>query len=165
MKVLENLGNGIFKVEIKKEESDYRNCGFSINHDYISFSGNHYSQNPDGSTNFDAVIDAKVNIPIKAFIEIVLPKLLESEYCSPEHLEDRIYTEDDITWNSKFNNGKYNKPRYKKGDKYPAYSYMDTCVKYWDNEKKCMMVAICLSGEKHFSHITYDLYKKLTKKE
>ena len=163
MTILKNLGDNKFEVEIDSKESSYRETNFAIAHDYVLFEGSFYPKNSDGSTNFDCVPTAKIQIPIKAFVEIILPKLVASKYCQPEHLEDRVHTEDDTLWNSKHAEGKFNGPRYKKGDKYPAYSFQSMVVKYWDSVKESRMVAILEHGEKHFNYVTEAFYNKYIK--
>lgn len=163
MTILKNLGDNKYEVEIDPKNSDYRETAFGVVHDYVFFEGNIYHQNPDKSTNFDCVSQERIQIPIKAFIEIILPKLIEHKYCKPEHLKDRVYTEDDTLWNSKYAENKFTGPRYKKGDKYPAYSYQTMAVKYWDSEKQHMMVAVLEYGEKYFNHVTIEFYNKYVK--
>lgn len=163
IKVLKVLGDNKFEIELTKEKTEFRECGFSPNHDYIQFSGSEYGTNADGSINLDFSFKADINIPIKAFNEVILPYLLQCKFCQPEHLADRLQEEDDKYWNSGSNKGKFKGPRYKKGDKYPAYSYQDIAVEYYDRNKDCSMVAICLSGEKHFNHVTLEFYNKYVK--
>lgn len=164
IKVIEVLENNQFIIEIEKDSESLRGCSFGVVHDYAYFEGNTYFDNKDGTVNFETRHKSKVHIPIKGFNEIVLPRLISNKYCKPEHLEDRIHDKDDDTWNSEFNRGKFTKPRYKKGDKYPAYSYQDIAIEYWDNEKQKAMIAICLNGEKEFNHITLEFYNKYVKK-
>lgn len=163
IKVLKELGDGKFEVQIEKDNSGFRECGFEIVHDYIAFEGNEYGVNQNGSVNHNLAFKADIHIPIKAFNEVVLPMLINHKYCQSEHLADRLYEEDDTFWNHSSNKNKYTKPRYKKGDKYPAYSFENTAVIYYDSDKKCSMVAVCLVGEKYFNHVTLEFYNKYIK--
>lgn len=165
MRVIKSLGDGKFEIQMEpKDKSTFRQCGFGVEHDYAWFDGTIHAKNLDGSTNFEVYIQDDVHIPIKAFIEVALPIILASKYAQPAHLEDRIHEKDDEYWNSKYAEKEGLKgPRYRKGDKYPAYSYQDVAISYWDGETKQKMVAVCLTGEKVFNHMTKQFFDKYVK--
>lgn len=160
MKVIKSLGNNKFEIEVEpKEYKGIRECGFGIQHDFAYFDGTIYAKNEDGSTNFDVFIKDDVHIPIKAFVEVALPMIIAHKYCQPEHLVDRLHEKDDEYYE------KHDKtsPRYRKGDKYPAYSYQDVAIEYYDDTNKQKMIAVCLTGEKVFNHMTLQFYTKYVK--
>jgi len=158
-KLIKDLGNGRFEIEIPKiEKQEYRETEFGICHDYVYFDGYGYLQNPNGSIS-DKKIWTSIHIPIRGFLKIVLPKLLESEYTKPEHLKDREYTEDD----KYFTKYGLDKPRYKKGDKYPAYSYNNEVINFYDSKTKTKMVAFLIGGEAEYNIVTRKVFDEFIK--
>lgn len=160
MKVIKALGDNRYEIEMEpKEYKGIRECGFGVEHDFAWFEGKIWAKNPDGSTNFHVYMHDDIHIPIKAFVEVALPMIIAHKYTQPEHLVDRAQHEDDKYFE------RYGKtsPRWKKGDPYPAYSYEDVAIMYYDSNNKQKMVAVCLSGEKMFNHMTLEFYNKYVK--
>jgi hypothetical protein len=173
MKIVKQIDENTFIISLK----DYKKeSGIILNiaHDYVEFSGTTALQTDftimkdslEGrhafcSNNISIPVD--VQIPIKAFKDICLPKLLENKYLQEKHFEDREYAEDDIYWDKSFNIGKFTGPRYKKGDKYPAYSHYDQTIFYYENKEK--MVAFLKAGDKNWNIFTYKFYKKHINKD
>ena len=68
---------------------------------------------------------------------------------------------DDKYWNSEFNKKEgFTGPRFKKEDKYPAYSYSHEAFQYVD-DNGVVMVAFSLRDEKGYSHVTKHVYDTL----
>lgn len=152
MKILKDLGDNKYEVEITPvERKKYRENNLLVAHDYVQFEGTDYFRREDLSIS-DVAFNTSIQIPIKAFFNVCLPFLKEHKYLQEYHFNDRTWTEDD----------KYeNPPRYKKGDKYPAYSYQNEVIKYWDGEQ--YMVAVALHGEKHFNIMTLKFFNSFVK--
>lgn len=159
MKILEDLGNNQYKVEIQPQENNtYRSNAFYIVHDYIRFDSNIWlkNANPNGSTSNVKSFES-IQIPIKTFAKIILPRLNEHKYLSEEHFKDRLHDEDDKYYESKG----LDKPRYLKGDPYPAYSYQNEVVHFYENGEA--KVAVALNGEKSFSIMTLNFFNEFVK--
>lgn len=157
MKILEDLGNNQYKVEIlPRDKGQYREDGIRIVHDYIRFDSTIHFNNEDNTLSKISSYEG-IQIPIKSFAKIMLPLLNKHEYLQEEHFQDRIQSEDDKYF------AKYNldKPRYLKGDPYPAYSYQNHVVHFYeDGEPK---VAVSLNGEKGFSITTLKFFNEFIK--
>ena len=166
LKILEKLEDNKYLVEIKPiENSDLqaRIMSFGVAHDYAYFIGNVSPVNKNGSIYFGAEIEARVHIPIRHFVKTVLPRLISHKYTQPEHLADRFHTEDDTTWNSKYNlNKNLTGPRFKKGDPYPAYAYgTNEVIYFYENGQK--MVSVLLKGEREPNIVTEQFFEKFVK--
>ncbi len=133
-----------------------------IAHDYVRLFGTNtvttdLSLKVTGKHTFasnNIVIPTYVTVDIKGAQRILLPHLQAHKYMQPAHLEDRVYTEDD----QHFQQHQLTEPRYKKGDKYPSYSYGNSIIHYYEDGKA--MVAVALSGEKDYTYVTEAFYNK-----
>lgn len=93
MRIIEKLGNNIYKVEFSKEDIEARNLyarenSVTIVHDYVRFKGSMSLKDKSG-TLIDEIY-SEVTIPISSMINVVLPKLTSSQEFQPEKL-DRAY--------------------------------------------------------------------------
>lgn len=133
IKILKNLGDNKYEVEIPKVDKPlgFQEIGFAIVHDYAEFKDWTYLLNSDGSTS-DVKFWTRITIPIRDFVKFILPRINSHPYTQEEHLKDRIHTENDIYWNSEWQKGKFDKPRYLKGDSYPAYAEDNVVIQYWE---------------------------------
>lgn len=159
MKLIKDLGNNQFIVEINDgQKGKYRDNGISIAHDYIAFKGWDTLQNINGGMT-DISFKVTVQIPIRSCIQVIIPKILESDYSKLEHIKDRpVCTDDEY-----YRNYNLDKPRWKKGDLLPTYTYSNECVHYYNTSKKEYMVAIKEKGEREFSHVTLSFFNKFIK--
>lgn len=165
MKIENQLDENRFILKLDEKDGERNNPRpIIICHDYVSFSGRYIinSETHDikglhsvGCNNIG--INCNVQIPIKAMQEVVLPILNKNKYLQPEHLAPRMHTEDDKYWESKG----LDKPRYIKGDKYPAYSYYNQIYKYWEDGIE--MVAFLKSGDWKFNHMTLEFFNQYVK--
>lgn len=111
-----------------------------IAHDYVEFRGSviigmtqdsktgNFPHIPKGVKGFGSnnlCIEGSLQFDIRSMIDIVLPYLNSHKYLQQEHLKDRIHTEDDRYYTQ------HNliKPRWVKGDPYPAYAYSAAIIK------------------------------------
>lgn len=157
MKVIQQNTENEFVISREGAEK-FLGYQLAIVHDYIAFTGNcHIGCAPKVSVithggSFSSNVlsfPATMQIPIKSFSEIIMPQLLAHKYLKPEHLADRIQTED-----SKYSS-------LKKGDKYPAYAYMDEVIHYWDGDTK--MVAFHKRDQKAWNHVTLEFFNEYVK--
>lgn len=163
IKIIKHIEGNRYEVEIPLSDKKPDIEEISIQHDYVKFTGRDYLKNNDLSTNLTLGVRSSIQISIKSFMKIMLPLLVNHKYAQSEHLADREHTEDDKYWNSSLNDGKYTGPRWKKGDKYPAYSYITEIVQYFDTEKQCKMIAFCKNDDKNFSHMTLEHFNEFVK--
>jgi len=139
-----------------------------VAHDYVQIStrSHMYQQNRGDGTfpyknktvcNWVDDIPVSVQISIRDMIDIVLPFLNNHQYCQQEHIADRVHTEDDKYYKD------YNltEPRYKAGDKYPAYAYYGSAIKFYDPIEKQHKVAIRRTDQKNYDIISQDLYNSI----
>ncbi len=148
MKILKNLGDNKYEVEIEPYEKvkGLRENQFGMVHDYVYFSGPFNLKNADNSQS-NINTHCSFQIPIRQFIKFILPKIQNHEYAQEKHLEDKEQYEDDPYWNSDFNKElRLKGPRWKKGDKYVNYAW-DNVATYF-RENKELKVAILMAGEK-----------------
>lgn len=164
MKILSKNEDGTFVVSLPpKEKGQYSQTKIQVAHDYMRITGTFYPQKENNSTDLQNSFEVDTTIPIKSLIDVVLPFLNKHKYCQPEHLADRLHEKDDEYWESEWNKKDgITKPRWKKGDKYPAYSYYNQVIEYWV-EGKGNMVAFCENGQKTFNHMTKQFFDKYVK--
>ncbi len=168
MKIIQQIDEDTFVISLKGEDRKKDVVDrIIVAHDYVRFRSTDCLSTAGGgmptlygphafcANNISIPVDCTIDI--KAMQNIVLPFLQKHKYLQPEHLADRVHTEDDTMWNSKANEGKYTKPRYLKGDKYPAYSFNTQIIGYRDEEKG-EMVAFSLQGTKHFTHVPVNIF-------
>jgi hypothetical protein len=141
-----------------------------IAHDYIQIDGECSFQlesgvNKPASQDFGASnwleSRASIQIGIREVFSVILPFLNNHEYLQPKHFEDIIYHQDDPYWHK---DKTLTGPRYKKGDKYPAYAH-DGGIIHYVNEGR-HMIAFRRSGSSHFEHVsnaTFQLIKESLK--
>ncbi len=155
MKIISQLSATQFVIDLEDFDSSKEKVTTIVTvHDYIGIMGKAYVSTTPGlsiqySNDFSSnslAIPVYQQIQIKSIKKVILPFLNKEEYLQDEHFKDRIAYED----------GKL----YKKGDSYPAYSYSDQYIRYYDSQKKIMMVAISLAGEKEFTHVTNEFFNK-----
>lgn len=163
IKILKELGDNKYEVEITPVEKiiGLREVGFGIAHDYVHIDGYIWLNNANNSSS-NVKVWQSLHIPIREFNKLLLPTFLKHTYCQPEHLDDRIHTEDDRYWNESWN--KLPAPRFKKGDKYPAYAYDNIAVRYYDTEKKTHMVALRLRDEAEYTIMTFKMFNMIKDK-
>jgi len=173
MKIINQIDEHTFVVSLKDEQRNVGAERIIIAHDYLRIIGNDSIETDmntfKGSLSGEHAycanrisVVSEVTMGIKSAQKIFLPYIQKHKYMQPEHLEDRIHTEDDKYWNEKWNKG-LEDPRYKKGDKYPAYSYSREIIEYWEDGE--LMVEFSLEGEKNYSKVTkkfFDQYVKST---
>lgn len=173
IKILEFIGedengNNKFIVSIPKEpEYNYMPSEdmIVVAHDYVRIhSSNHIDMlpNKEGKYPFKTkgcinLYESKtsVTIHIKDMIDIVMPFLNKHKYLQPEHIADRTYEKDD----EYYIQYDIDKPRYKKGDKYPAYSYMGAVIKFYEEGQLVVNIRRC--GEKSWSKLTNEMYQQI----
>jgi hypothetical protein len=163
MKITKQLSDDEFVVKLEEQDKQrHFGCKIDVVHDYVAFSskGQLYSEgafslveNGRASGNTLSVFKC-VQIPIKSMFKIVLPLLNSHPYLQEEHFKDRIYDVDDTY----FKDHGQNKPRYLKGDKYPAYSYSNSIVRYW--KENTPMIAFSMKGEKEYNHVTLKFFNE-----
>lgn len=149
IKIIKSLGDNKYEVEIPPPDGvrGLKEFTFGMVHDYVYFEGYEWLQNPDNSTSNTKFL-TRIQIPIRDFVNVCLPFINKHRYSQPNHLKDREHTEDDPYWKSEFNEKLNLKgPRYKKGDKYPAYAFDSVAIKYYDEDKKQFMVSVRLRDE------------------
>lgn len=170
MKIIKQLNEEEFVISLADfDRKKYVGDRIQVAHDYVRFSGTTNLQTDTAHVKLNTrhascanqiLIPVDVTIDIKSMQKVVLPHLSGHKYLQPEHLADRIHTKDDEYWNTIYADGKFTKPRFKKGDKYPAYSYC-TQIIYYIDEEKGQMVAISREGEKEYSHVTLGFFNEL----
>lgn len=164
IKIIKDLGDNRYEVEIPpREKTCFRESGFGLAHDYAYFEDWVYFQKENGCVS-DVKVWSSFHIPIREFVNICLPWLNKHKYAQPEHLQDRVHTEDDQYWNSEWQKGEFKEPRFKKGDKYPAYAYNNTATFFWDEESKTRKVAVRMDGEADFTIMSVKMYNLLKDK-
>ena len=141
--------------EVKLEECDIKDEGVYINedklviaHDYIGFEsrGHLYTEGDvmiSHSSNFSSNtlgMRQYVQIPIRAFQQVVLPILNESEYMKDDHF--------DITTDEE-------------GNDHMRYDWGNEAIWYYDKNRGCQMVAYKPKGDKVFSRVTPAVFNKI----
>jgi hypothetical protein len=163
IKILKELGNNKYEVEIPKESKPlgFQEVGFQMVHDYVEFHDWIYLTNEIGTTS-DVKFWTRITIPIRDFVKFILPKINSHPYSQEEHLKDRIHTEDDKYWNSEWQKKKLTGPRFKKGDTYPSYAEDNVIIKYWENSER--KIAIRLRGETSYTIMTPKMFEMIKDK-
>lgn len=177
-KIIGYLGKGkpgfekfILELPEEKEEWDKNPSKkeITIAHDYVRLHGPaSYEMQSDEKgeypykSKFGAVnylsSRASVTIGIRDMVRLILPLLLDSKYFKEDHLKDREHDSDDTSYNTVL---KLDKPRWKKGDKYPAYVY-DACIfQYYDSHTKTSMVAFRRVGQAHYERVSVGLFNTI----
>lgn len=162
----DDKGNDKFVITVPPKEKWDLNPSperISIAHDYVEFhGGSHFMLENNivkpesqqvGASNW-LVSKASIQISIREMFALILPMLNQHKYLQPEHFEDRVQSEDD----EYFEKLGLSKPRYKKGDKYPAYAYEGAIVHYYDEVNKIRMVAFRRTGEANYNHVSSDVF-------
>lgn len=169
LKVVDQLSEDKIVVQLSPGTKDGQTL--KIVHDYIEIAGStvlycepFYREKPlyglaKNCCSNIIYINTSVQVPIRSAQQVLLPLLNNNKYLQSEHLADREYSEDDKYFAQK----DLKEPRYKKGDKYTAYSYYDQKVHYYKDG--IPMVAVLMSGESVFNHVTLEFYNKYCKKE
>lgn len=110
MKIVKEISDTRFEVELEKHDVENTNkINMRIAHDYVQFEqvGSieiDYKKVPSLQSkhaycaNILSVFQT-VQIPIRAFVEVMLPILKKHEYCQPEHL---VYKNGEIAYLSKY---------------------------------------------------------------
>ena len=158
IKILEQLTEDTFVVKIQKAD---RLKQVGVAHDFVEFSGNALLSTENGSVTFDGTtsnsifVNSSVQIPIRMFKKFVLKFLNNHQHLENKHLDDREYYEDD-----KVNNP----PKYKKGDKYPAYAYhKHTAISFYCKDSKEHKVAVLDEGDREPNIVSLEFYNKYIK--
>lgn len=94
MKIIEKLGENIYKVEFDEKDIEARDLyaregSVTIMHDYVRFKGSMSLKDEDGSVKDQFA--SEVTIPISSMINIVLPKLTSSQEFQPDKLDQEAY--------------------------------------------------------------------------
>ena len=167
-RIVDYLGNDLYVVKLPPEEESDLNPSIdavTVAHDYVMFTGDcsfmmeqkdgKYPYKPKrGASNWRSS-RASVQIGIREMYDIILPFLAQHPYLQQDHIKDREHSDDD----KYYEQYGLKEPRYKKGDKYPAYAYSGGIVKYYDNGQS--MVAFRRTGEVAWNKVTLDCLIKL----
>jgi hypothetical protein len=135
-------GKAQYVIEVPTDEKEY-NYNPSIDvvhvcHDFVEIESNtviamtydsqgNYPEIPKGVAGCGSnnlVLRTSVQVDIRTMIDIILPYFNNHKYLQQEHIGNRIHDEDD----EYFEHYGLTKPRYKKGDLYPAYTYSAAIV-------------------------------------
>ena len=139
MKITKQIDENTFEVRL--EDCDKRKfpgseIEFYVAHDYVAFEGDHFLQT-EGNLMINHMngvsINNKVQIPITAFYQVILPMLLECPYLKEEHFDTDKETGT------------------------VRYDYSNEVVLHWIDNK--LRAALKLKGDKVFSDISYSMYK------
>jgi len=179
MEVIDQIDDETFVISLKKDQQDkfFGRERIIIAHDYLRIIGSDLIHTGDkfyekngksaclksrhGLCSNTISVPVDVTIGIKSAQKILLPYLSKHKYMQPEHLADRIHTEDDKDWDAEWQKGKYSKPRWKKGDTYPCYSSSHEVMEYWEDGE--LMVEFSLAGEKNYSKVTAKVFNECIK--
>lgn len=172
-KIIDYLGENKFVLLLPEEKEYDGNPGIDniqVAHDYVRFTGNShfqltpkagdrdYNWNPRrrGACNWISS-SASVTIGIRDMIDIVMPYLNKHEYLQKDHIKDRVHVKDD----EYFRQYDLDKPRYLKGEKYPAYAYTGAIIEYYDKEAKERMVSFRRNGSDTWNTVTFNLFEEI----
>lgn len=159
MKLIKDLGNNQFIIEaLPDKKGKYRDGKISIAHDYVAIKSHSYFQNENNSIS-SIPYSSSIQLPIRSWIQVILPLLNNHKYLQQDHIKDREHDSDDAY----FEQYKLDKPRWKKGDLYPGYSYQNQVIEYYDKDKECYMVAVLEVDQKVFNHVTLEFFNKYIK--
>lgn len=138
MKIIRQISENRYEIEIENQNNvrGLRQIGMQIVHDYIAFSGKHWFRQEDNSSSSVAAM-VGIHMPIKTFIDVAMPLLLEHKYTKQDHLKER---EDG------------------KGGKYFPYTETPQAFRYWDEVQKTMMVAFHRRGEAKINRVTIEVF-------
>lgn len=174
MKIIKQIDDETFVISMKDVQKGVGAERIVIAHDYLRILGHTglYLDRQELDRNFVLSgrhafcanvisIPVDVTIGIKSAQKVLLPLLQRHKYMQPEHLVDGEHYEDDKYWNSEWNKDKFTGPRFRKGDKYPAYSYNNQIIEYWENDE--LMVEFSLEGEKNYSKVTAKFFNEYVK--
>ena len=116
-------------------------------HEYVEFSGISYVETNKpiltrfGSGGFISrhsfAVPAKIQIPIREMVEIILPKLNEHSCCQKEHLL--------------------------KPDGKPNYTYYGSAIKYYDYQTKQYMIALREDDSADYVYMSESVFNKFYK--
>lgn len=167
----DNNGNDEFVLSVPPQNQEWNGNPteerIKVAHDYIEiFGGCNFelargvdkpeSQKKGASNWLNSM--ASIQISIRDVFSFILPHLNKHKYLQPEHFESREYSEDDKYWEQYQH---LSGPRYKKGDKYPAYAYNGGIIHYNDPETGAAMVAFRRTGETVYSHVTNSSFQTI----
>lgn len=141
IKILEELGNNKFIVEIPNNDMPSSTTELVVAHDYIGFKNTTYTNNKDGSCNFNIRIPQYIQIGIREIIDIILPLLNNHKYCQQEHLK---YTN-------------------KEGKIVDNYTWATDVIGYYNSELNQYMYAVRMPNETTFNHVTEEFFNKWIK--
>lgn len=168
-KIIDYLGENKFVVLLPEEQEPDGNPGelnITIAHDYVRIEGPSHFQmerkgdsypykNKGGACNW-VPSRASVTIPIRDMQKYLLPLLKDHPYLQPEHLKDRQYSEDD----KYFKDYGLDKPRYRRGDSYPAYAHQSVIITHYDKVKG-WTVMFRRFGSSIMEIVSMDLFNKI----
>lgn len=171
MKIIQQINDEEFIISM----ADYKRPKKSeerivVAHDYVRFFGT-TALHTDGSVRnpiegrhaFCAnciIIPTDVTFSIRGAQKVMMDALSTHKYMQPNHLEDREHTKDDAYWNHEMNKElNLTGPRFKKGQKYPAYAMEHDVIIYDDNGSS--MVSFRRPGEANYSRVTLGVYRDL----
>lgn len=144
MQIIEQLTESTFVVELDERVFN-EDSEFQIVHDYVAYSKLGSLQTKDSSVKLFGKYQMygngiywrnHIQIPIRVAQQIVLPMLLESDYMKPGHLD---------------------------GLDGPIYNCTNDSVHYYNTKTKTHMVAIRLTKETEFNHVTLQFYNQFIK--
>lgn len=173
MKIIKQIDDETFVISLKDVPNlRYEPKRIIVAHDYVRISARtglwtDMDQLKDPLKGRHSLCANVLNIPtditidIKAAQRVLLPFLQKHEYMQPEHLADRTYIDDDKDWDKPYQKGQYKGPRWKKGDKYPSYSFNAQILEYWEDGQ--LMVEFSLEGEKGFSKVTKKFFDQFVR--
>lgn len=132
-KIVGYLGDNKFVVQLPEEKEFNGNPSveqIQVAHDYVRFIGDcsfemerdekgNYPYTPKKGTCNWVNSRGSVTISIRDMITMVLPFLNNHKYLQQQHIADRTYDKDD----EYFAQHGLTEPRWKKGDKHPAYAH------------------------------------------
>ena len=150
MKVIKQIDEKTFVIQLEDEKDLKKGYGLSIAHDYVQFNGKtsiRAANNVKITGNYslgtnNIYVPSKVQIPIRTMVKTVMPLLSKNKYLKEEHLKDAIHD----------------------GKPYVNYSFYDQILFYYDQDKKTKMVSILMAGDAIPTHVTLDFYNKHIKK-
>ena len=166
-KIIGKTEDGNFIIDLKDKDSDANPVLeiLTVAHDYVMIQGLCSLQIDMSKTDVKSEYgirnwvraEGSIQIGIREFQEIILPYLNNHKYLQPEHISNRTYTEDDKYYKD------YNldKPRYLKGDEYPAYAYNACSIRWYDESTKTYMVTFRRVGSNVNETVTLELFEQI----
>ena len=115
MEIVKEISDTRFEVELEKHDYEYSNeINIRIAHDYVQFEkvGSIETdwrsipslQSKHAICSNRLPVFQQFQIPIRAFVEVMLPILNKHEYCQPEHL---VYEDGKLAYLDKYNMVRY----------------------------------------------------------